>query len=190
MGEGTNLTLPYRRTVGRRAAHHCPDPTEAGMIMSAVEALRGDQQTFNRAQVAHLISLAFESGHRLGVEEGHRERNDALAEGLRLALGGPGARTMADAAGRHIRTVDQKRRREEFDQQARQPRPHGLRPVDPNWPSVTEPGSLTAEQARVVSAHIWHCPCRRRTEPHWLDGYHRTPEPFPGVRQANAREAA
>ncbi|MFD6565465.1 hypothetical protein [Micromonospora profundi] len=158
--------------------------------MSAAEALRSAQQTFNRAQVACLIALAFQAGHRLGVEEGHRERNDALAEGLRLALGGPEARTMSDAVSRHIRVVDQKRRREDADRQARHPRPHGLRLVDPDWPPATEPGSLTVEQARAVSAHIWHCPCQRRTEPHWLDGYHRTPEPFPGIRQVNVREAA
>lgn len=164
-------------------------PLDAGMVMSAAEALRGDQQTFNRAQVAHLIALAFQSGHELGIEEGHRDRNDALAEGLRLALGGPEARDMSDAVSRHLRLADQKRRRQEADRDAVKPRPHGLRLVSSNWPPVTEPGTLTVEQAQAVSARIWHCPCRRRSEPHWLDGYHRTPQPFP-VRQPAAREAA
>ncbi|WP_341719859.1 hypothetical protein QQG74_09235 [Micromonospora sp. FIMYZ51] len=157
--------------------------------MAAADALRGDQQTFSRAQVAHLISLAFQSGRELGIEEGHRERNDALAEGLRLALGGPDARDMGDAVSRHLRQVDQKQRRTDSDRQARQPRPHGLRLVDPNWPPVTEPGSVTVEQARAISARIWRCPCRRHTERHWLDGYHRTPEPFPGQRHIE-QEAA
>jgi hypothetical protein len=37
---------------------------EAGPVLSAAEALTGEQETFTRAQVAHLISLAFESGIR------------------------------------------------------------------------------------------------------------------------------
>lgn len=187
MGEGINSTLPYIRTAGMRVADHGPDPTEAGMVMAAVEALRSDQQTFNRAQVAHLISLAFRSGHALGIEEGHRERNDALADGLRIALGGADAKNMKEAVTRHLRAVDQKQRREEDARNAHKPRPHGLRLVERDWPRVTEPGSVTTDEARAISAYIWPCPCRRRTEPHWLDGYHRTPQPFPA---GLAREAA
>lgn len=179
MAEDTGSTLPNIRTAAVSVPDSTPVLLEAGMTMAAADALRGDQETFTRAQVAHLLALAFASGKSLGIEEGHRERNDALAEGLRMALGGPNARDMPDAVQRHNRQAEQKRRRDEARKEARNTRPHGLRLVSRDWPPVTEPGSVSVEEAQRLCARIWPCPCKRREQRHPYDGYHRTPQPFP-----------
>ncbi|MFI7073499.1 hypothetical protein [Micromonospora sediminicola] len=167
MGEGTNPRRPYERTVGKRAVDHGSEPSEAGMIMAAVDALQGDQQTFTRAQVAHLLWLAFNSGHTLGIEDGYRKQNDALADGLRIAFGGADAPNMREAVRRHIRAADQKQRRDWDRLDANRPRPHGLRLNDPTWPRLNMPGTVADPK---TLPGVWPCPC-----PRTRDGGHMDP---------------
>ncbi|MFJ1539230.1 hypothetical protein ACIODS_11875 [Micromonospora chalcea] len=136
-------------------------------MLSAADALRTGQQTFNRAQVACLLALAFQSGRELGIQEGQRERNDALADGLRVALGGHDSPNMRESVRRHIRAADQKQRRDWDRADANRPRPHGLRLNDPAWPRLNLPGTVADPKAL---RGVWPCPC-----PRTRDGGHMDP---------------
>jgi len=117
---------------------------EPGVTLRAAEALTAGQEVFTAAQVAVLLHLAYQSGHRGGYEQGYDVALGRVFEGVRYALGGPkteGNKTMKDAVGVHLRAVDQRQRRRETDQAARLPRPHRLVLDDPDWPPVTVPGA-------------------------------------------------
>lgn len=117
---------------------------EPGIALRAAEALTTKQEVFTAAQVAVLLHLAFQSGHRGGYEQGYDDALGRVFEGIRYGFGGPkteGNKTMKDAVNVHIRAVDQRQRRREADQAARIPRPPRLVLDDPDWPPVTVPGA-------------------------------------------------
>lgn len=142
---------------------------EAGIVRGAADALQGDQQTFDRTQVAHLLHIAYQTGLRHGLEEGTDRYGRDVLEGLRLAFGGPKAKGIKDAVGIHLKCVKQLDDRRRWDVDSRAPRPTRPKVVDPNWPPVVQPGTATAEgieQGRAFAI----CPCVRMP-----DGKHRVP---------------
>lgn len=113
---------------------------EAGLVMRAAEALRSDQETFSRAQVAFLMALAERSGYESGWNDGAEHANSGLAEALQQSLGGPDAQNMKHAIRLHHRVLDQRQARDDWKRAAYEDRPHGLLVDDPRWPAVAIPG--------------------------------------------------
>lgn len=136
----------------------------AGVTLNASDALIGNQQTFTRAQVAYLISLAFQSGQT-------RAASDDIAEAVACwdEFAQP-KQTRADRIAARLAEMQAGVERE-----ARRPRP--LRVVgDDDWPEVEQPGTADAAYLQRI-AEPFICPCDR-TGPAW-DGGHVTAQPFP-----------
>lgn len=155
--------------------HDAAPVFSAGVIDRAAEALTS-LDSFNRAQVAFLMALAYESGR----EYGYDEHGEDFVAALRLAFGGQKARSVQHAVGSHIDWATRRQRRHDWDLDATAPTPQ--RPVRnrPGWPAVKQPGTATPDYLNDIR-ELAECPCERRTEQHWWldEGYHRTPGPFP-----------
>jgi hypothetical protein len=146
---------------------------EPGTLLAATEALR-TLGTFNRAQVAYLVALAYERG-----------RVHAASEDI------------AEAVACWREFADPEVTREERVQRRHAQMLAGMvrvanRPASPrlhlvgDWPEVKQPGTADATYFAQIGRPA-QCACERRVEPHWLDGYHRTPDAFP-TRYTQERE--
>lgn len=149
----------------------------------AVAALRDGQRTFTNSQVAYLMALAFNSGAELGKILSAEDLAEDAASWVEFAQ--PRATRERRIAERHAEM--------EAAERARIRRAKGRPDIRGPlygvvWPQVAIPGTVNPAELQDE----WPCPCRRRTEWHGLDGYHRTPQafPVPQRRSQYARAAA
>lgn len=159
-----------------------------------------DAETFTREQVAWLLhkaltaadltdpllpglaeslptDLAYQAGHADGYAAGEDAAFAEMHADLRYALGGPDAKTMNQAVQSAQRHIERKAHAAFLAEQS----PHPLCLDDPDWPSVSVPGTIADPHALPS---YWTCPCPRTT-----DGQHVTP-PVARVRPRHLQAVA
>jgi hypothetical protein len=177
-GVATTSRPGQRRNSTRRGNR--PIELTPGSTIGAAAALTSGQRTYDAAQVAYLIALAYDSGRTASLREDLAEIHctwEDHQEPRRSYEQVVAARLAEMAAGAKRAAKD----------------PHQvLVRLTCDWPPLAKVGAVPMAEILRLRTAVFICPCERRTESAAYEGYHRTPGAFPKrwEQDRDARSAA